>query len=59
MSNDKEIIIDLKESLNPETFNKASNILQKDAFSRLTEIVEEHSPNPTNRTKIIQKPKKP
>lgn len=42
MNNDKEIIIDLKESLNPETFNKASNILQKDAFSRLTEIVEEH-----------------
>lgn len=42
MSNDKEIIIDLKESLNPETFNEASNILQRDAFSRLTEIVKEH-----------------
>lgn len=42
MNNDKEIIIDLKESLNPETFNETSNILQRDAFSRLTEIVEEH-----------------
>ena len=42
MSNDKEIIIDLKESLNPETFNETSNILQRDAFARLTEIVKEH-----------------
>lgn len=42
MNNDKEIIIDLKESLNPETFNETSNILQRDAFSRLTEIVKEH-----------------
>lgn len=42
MNNDKEIIIDLKESLNPETFNETSNILQRDAFARLTEIVEEH-----------------
>lgn len=42
MNNDKEIIIDLKESLNPETFNETSNILQRDAFSRLTEIVEAH-----------------
>lgn len=42
MNNDKEIIIDLKESLNPEAFNETSNILQRDAFSRLTEIVKEH-----------------
>lgn len=42
MNNDREIIIDLKESLNPETFNETSNILQRDAFSRLTEIVKEH-----------------
>lgn len=42
MNNDKEIIIDLKESLNPETFNETSNILQRDAFARLTEIVKEH-----------------